>query len=289
MIDFDKKFEEIENRILHLGRKIADYENKLGDYLSLEQLLKNFVKKYDEEKSHFERNNFETFHRLQSFFKWLENTEKNIESQKKESELLFECVQKDLKSLKDFHVHHYDLAARHTFLEKRVESLDSKQEVHSLGMAHISEKMVLKDKQIEELKEKCFSLCNEKNVLESRLKSVEEKSQEHSDLLFASEVDYDQIVSTFSSEVVGVHSRLTQFESSIKKYIDEKIASLQIPKTDHLIEKKELDDLRHQIALSTLDAKNAVSKSNMAEMQLQLAAKKLDALQLHLKALEVPK
>lgn len=79
---------------------------------------------------------------------------------------------------------------------------------------------------------------------------------------------------------------LSSLEKEIKSYIKEQIQSIRIPK-DPIPEEQVRQWINDQIQLISLDAKNAIAKSNNIDMKATILEKKVENLSLALKSFEL--
>jgi hypothetical protein len=125
--------------------------------------------------------------------------------------------------------------------------------------------------------------------LQEAIRNLEKYHNEQKSLIKEIASDLSDSKSKFEGYRDFLASKIDQKVSSISIQCDQKIKSIELPDVSKFIERKELEDLKHLIALSGLDSKNSLSKSNLQEMQLQILSKKIEGILIQLKSQELSK
>lgn len=278
---------EVDNRILSLGQRIADFANLSDKYAHLET-------QYNDLK-------------------------KSVESETIQRSLSSKNLSEKLKSLDEYLLEndgkHSKVQIENEILKQKIESIDD-------FISELLSKSKEPIKDILNLKEKISSLTSKLSDYERIIKSLDKKIEEQSNYKCELERDLNEIRPLISElnnlnychsqEQIFIKEKIKELDKSldsaygffnsqiskclgqfndhilqIKNEFNIKVDSIKIPDISHLAPTKKLDDFRHEINVSLLDSSNSLAKSNNLEMQLQILSKKLEGIQIQLKTHEL--
>lgn len=289
MSEAEKLLSLFESRFQAFGQRIADFANLSTKYEEIQSKMIDLLQKCDriEEAHKKSQENMNLREVSQSKFNEYMQNQGDIQFKKISEELLNQ--QKSIRELQDLK-HFYNLVSSKCMdLEKRYEQIISVIGEHSRKHADLKSSFEQSECNLAAFVQVSKKSHENIPVLQDSLvkleKILEVQKKELSDLL--SELQGSK--SKFESYHSFFSAKIDQKFSSVALDCEQKIKAISIPDTSHYIEKKELEELAHLIAISGLDSKNAISKSTIHEMQLQLMSKKIEGILIQLKSLEFSK
>jgi len=286
-MEIDEFAEQVKSQITELSRRIADFENVKAENVGLKQKLENQTKKIDDLtkevldfknsqlkiESELKKYNLINDQKIESIFNLIELCKKNNEDHKSSIQIL-NC---ELININD------SLNKFNTFLFSITELIDSiKSDISNFASFNDS-----LDTEILKLERTCEDLRIETKVLSH--KQDMQKSSLDSDVAnsineiskIKNEVD---ILKCELKSIIDYNKKLCNLDHcNIKNQID----LIKIPDTSNFINKNELNDLKREFNLCSLDSVNSVSKCNNLESQLTIFCKKIDNIQIYLKSIEL--
>lgn len=287
MENAENLFSQIEDRLKAFGVRIAECANLSSKVDRLEALIEKFVSSSQEVEKSLSLSSQEHLKKLE------------------EAEKFSSFLEKRLSGLEDF------LKRSTESLEKRVLGIDeAKNAQSSLDVKINSALKEIKDirelfkefwRSLSEVKPELEKLKGKDGEVEAEVGSVKKGILRHEESLSYLFKLFDQ-VSKQTDSLKKSHETLNDkiaFDKNeslsylsgkltdVRSYVDSKFDSIQVPDVSLLVTKKEIDELKHLIAVSSLDAKNAASKASNMEMQFQILAKKIEGIQIQLRAQEL--
>jgi len=284
--DHEKLLALIEERFYAFGKRIADFENQREQIkkiqsqidtfsVDLSAFVANFQTVFAENKQNYEI--FSHKHKnvsqdLDQVFKKICELQKHVDTIYKNHSVVDQSLASNKNSLESqyekIHASEYDISN----LSKKVKVLEAlndrthdsflvvERELHHLNDHKQSIKSI-----IDEMKSQHINHKNDLKDVSEEIKKTE-----------INVLEKIEIFSEFYRNKI----------SDVYESIQNKFSSIRIPDISGFIVKKDLDQMRHLIDLSALDAKNAFLKSNNIEMQQQILSKKVDGIQISIKSQE---
>lgn len=283
----EKKLQEFEERIRFFGSRLAEFANEKTER---EELCKKFQ-------------GLEAF--IDTFWDWrdslteqLYGLNEKIEALPKLVDLRFgiamEKIAKVAENLAQVTKKCGEIEEKIGPLSDRILEIDtrskaSQSEIGDLDLIICGLKVLISHNEevISQIKKDISSYQSLSISLKEEIKGLRESGHSH-----------DQVHSSLSREIVSektqlqnkidaLHERIGREVSSLAATLTKRLDAISIPDVSSFINQSDLDALKHQLALATLDAKNSLSRSTNNDMQLQILIKKIDSFQLQIKAHEL--
>lgn len=279
--------DEFDQRIKALGDRIAAFANLSDKYAQL-SLENEKLKKFIDEKEKNLKQEIElckiSAKVLNEKIVYLEHKNKEYESLNteifKSIFLIKNSLDKSLKDLNKINECTSLINENHSLLKNRQDGFDTS--------------IVNLDKKISKVENQSASYGVQYMAIDKRVSDIAFCGLEHQKSLVALQQKQQQIVAEHSKNLeslnLQISAALNQFNHNVFQFkleINKQIDSLKIPDISNLAKSEHVNELKHEINIASLDSKNAVSRTNNVEMQLQSLSKKMEGIQIQLKANEL--
>jgi len=286
MSERDEFLKEIDSRFQALGKRIADLANVGLNCLELEKKLDSMLVKFDHLRENFSQEHKILQEKCKNQAKTADFAQFQIENIKdcfkRFSDSETELRNQFQDSLKSIQV----LSGKNTESENKISQNELNLNILKRQIESLKKEKDLLDNEIFKLNDTVNNILLKFNPIYDSLNSSYNKSKELKEEINEIKLDVNKSVSNISNANFTNTYSINEKIDKLHEDLNKKISSIVIPDVSLFIDKKELMEIKHQVSLVSLDAKNSMAKSNNNEMQLQLIGKKIDGLFIQLKTQE---
>lgn len=171
--------------------------------------------------------------------------------------------------------------------------ISNKTDSLSLSLVDQSKKSEIKDKENESMRKKAF---DDISCLDNSIRIIVRSYSDLQKFAYENKKSLDELDSKFKANVnhsleeyQRINKKIEDAKEFLTSFILDELQEIVIPDVSHFIREDELTQIKHDVHLSSLDAKNSMIKCANIEMQQTINAKKLENLQLKVDRLELSK
>lgn len=283
----EKKLEEFEERIRFFGSRLAEFANEKTER---EELCKKFQ-------------GLEAF--IDTFWNWrdslteqLYGLNEKIEALPKLVDLRFGIAMEKIakvaenlaqvtKKCSEIEERIGPLSDKILDVDARAKELQSEEKDLQLIVGGLKV-LISHNAEVSDQIKRDISAYNSLSIsLREEIKSLRESIHSHDHFHMALSKEISSENTQLQNKIDTLHERIGREVFSLAATLTKRLDSIVIPDVSKFITHPDLDLLKHQIALATLDAKNSLTRSTNNDMQLQIIGKKVDGFQLHFRTQEL--